>query len=107
VKPIESGKPDGLDNLYTLLKLICLRRTNKILDFPSPEEINYELELLSEEKEMYYNISESSKKTVDDIISGRQAIEGYSGIFQTIIRLRLLCNHSTFDSIYRSSGMTA
>lgn len=106
VKPIESGTAGGFDNLRTLLKSICLRRTKDLLNFPRLEEINHKLELSSAEKEMYHNIAEVSKQTIDDIISGRKAIEEYSGILQTIMRLRLLCNHGTFDNMFQKSGIT-
>jgi SWI/SNF-related matrix-associated actin-dependent regulator of chromatin subfamily A3 len=105
VSPIESGELGGFNNLRTLLKSVCLRRTRDILLFPEQEEIIYELELSPIEKEMYHSISESSKQAIDDVVSGRKTMEAYNGILQAIMQLRLLCNHGTFDHMVRKSGV--
>jgi len=105
VSPIESGKAGGFNNLRTLLKSICLRRTRDLLHFPEPEEVIYELELSPVEKEMYHSIAESSKQAIDDVVSGRKAMEAYNGILQVIMQLRSLCNHGTFDYMIRKSDV--
>jgi hypothetical protein len=47
---------------------------------------------------MYHSTAEALKQAIDDAVCGRKAMEAYSGILQTIMELRSLCNHGTLTT---------
>lgn len=55
------------------------------------------LELSPEEREKYTAVTEESRNAIDDVICGLNPTNTYHKILQAILRLRLLCNHGTFD----------
>lgn len=74
---------------------MCLRRTRVLLDLPNAEDQTITLSLSTEERSMYSQIIEDTKRSIDDCISSRSITKAYNGIFQAILRLRLLCNNGT------------
>ena len=93
VNPIECGRTNGLSNLRSLLRCICLRRTKELLNLPEPQSFQYLLELSPVEQDEYANIGEAHRQAIDDAVSGHMTTETYRGILQALLRLRLLCNH--------------
>lgn len=87
--------PGGDRNLRLLLKSMCLRRTRALLDLPNAEDQTITLSLSTEERSVYSQIIEDTKRNIDDCISRRSITKAYNGIFQAILRLRLLCNNGT------------
>lgn len=85
----------GDRNLRLLLRSICLRRTRVLLDLPNAEDHIVTLSLSTEERSVYSQIVEDTKRKIDDGISSRSIAKARSGIFQAILRLRLLCNNGT------------
>lgn len=98
VQPIEAGSSRGFENLRTLLKCICLRRTKDLLRLPDHQVVQYELQLSPAEKSRYSQILASHKKAIDDTVCGRKSSEAYRTIFQALLKLRMLCNHGTFQT---------
>ena len=98
VLPIEAGSSRGFENLRTLLKCICIRRTKDLLRLPDHQVVQYELQLSPAEKSRYSQILASHKKAIDDTVCGRKPSEAYRTIFQALLKLRMLCNHGTFQT---------
>lgn len=76
---------------------ICLRRTNDILQLPKPTTLPRRLQLSCAEDEEYANIGETYRREIDKAVSGHKTAEAYCGILQAILRLRLFCNHGTYE----------
>ena len=85
----------GDQNLRLLLRSMCLRRTRVLLDLPNAEDQTISLSLSTEERHLYSQIIEDTKRKIDDDISSRSIPKAYNGILQAILRLRLLCNNGT------------
>ena len=88
----------GDQNLRHLLRMICLRRTRVLLDIPNSEDQTIVLSLSSEERSLYSQIIDDTARKIDDCISSRSITKAYGGIFEVILRLRLLCNNGTLQS---------
>jgi hypothetical protein len=83
-----------------------LRRTNKIFQLSEPIARLYELNLAAVEDAAYANIGETYRQEIDRAVSGRKTAEAYSGILQALLRLRLLCNHGTYEHLSQNLGST-
>ncbi|KAF8247265.1 hypothetical protein K440DRAFT_308066 [Wilcoxina mikolae CBS 423.85] len=95
---LKANNLSGLQNLRMLLSSICLRRTTEVLQaLPDITEEIRVLELSPEERRRYCNITEESKKQIDSLVCAGNAANAYQCILSAILRLRLLCNHGTFD----------
>ena len=104
VQPIEAGSSQGFENLRTLLKCICIRRTKDLLRLPDHQVVQYELQLSPAEKSRYSQILASHKKAINDTVCGRKPSEAYRTIFQALLKLRMLCNHGTFQTDDRNGS---
>lgn len=102
--PIEFGSSSGFHCLRLLLKSICLRRTNKILQLSEPITRLHQLNLAGVEDAAYANIGDTYRQEIDRAVSGRKTAEAYSGILQALLRLRLLCNHGTYEQLSQNLG---
>ena len=78
--------------------MICLRRTRILLDIPNSKDQTIVLSLSSEERNFYSQIIDDTARRIDDCISSRSITKAYGGIFEVILRLRLLCNNGTLQS---------
>ena len=94
-EPLLTDPKAGGGNLRLLLKSICLRRTRLLLDLPNDENETPTLFLSTEEKSVYSQIIKDTTRKIDDCISNASIAKAYNGIFQVIMRLRLLCNNGT------------
>jgi hypothetical protein len=81
-----------------------LRRTNKILQLSEPITRLYQLNLAGVEDAGYANIGQMYRQEIDRAVSGRKSAEAYSGILQALLRLRLLCNHGTYEQLSQKLG---
>lgn len=104
VSPVELGNTTGFSRLRQLLKSLCLRRTNHLLNLPEPVTLHNRLELSEIEGAQYANVSETFRQTIDRAVSGREVAKAYNGILKAILRLRLLCNHGTYDQSTEASS---
>ena len=98
-EPLLTDLEAGDRNLRLLLRMICLRRTRVLLDIPNSEDQTIVLSLSSEERSLYSHIIDDTARKIDDCISSRSVAKAYSGIFGAILRLRLLCNNGTQQTI--------
>jgi hypothetical protein len=80
-----------------VLKRICIRRTKDLLRLPDHQVVQYELQLSPAEKSRYSQILACHKKAIDDTVCGRKPSEAYRTIFQALLKLRMLCNHGSFQ----------
>lgn len=63
-------EPEAGDlNLRLLLGSVCLRRTRALLDLPDAKEETFTTSLSTEEKALYSEIIEDSRRAIDDSIS--------------------------------------
>ena len=74
---------------------MCLRRTRILLDLPNTADQLVPLSLSKEERSIYSQTIEDTKRKIDNCVSSRSISKAYSGIFQAILRLRLICNNGT------------
>jgi SWI/SNF-related matrix-associated actin-dependent regulator of chromatin subfamily A3 len=97
ISPIESGSSNGFSSLRLLLKYLCLRRTNELIQLSEPITRLYRLELAGAEDAAYASIGETYRQEIDRAVSGCKTAEAYNNILQALLRLRLLCNHGTYE----------
>jgi len=83
-----------------------LRRTNNILRLSEPITRLQQLNLAGAEDAAYANIGETYRQEIDKAVSGRKTAEAYNGILQALLRLRLLCNHGTYEQLSWKRGST-
>jgi SNF2 family DNA or RNA helicase len=84
-------------NLRRILGSICLRRSNKILSQPKPKLQELMVLFTAAEKQAYLDIIQRQKTLYQMAISGYGSIEPQFTTGQTLMRLRLYCNHGSFD----------
>ena len=94
-EPLLTDIEAGDRNLRLLLRSMCLRRTRVLLHIPKAVDQTVVLSLSEEERSLYSQIIEDTARKIDDCISSKYITKAYSGIFETIMRLRLLCNNGT------------
>ena len=105
IQPIEKTGDKGFDKLRTLLQCICLRRTNSLLELPTVNLIEHEIEFSESERSQYEQVLIDYRKAHDDALCGKNPPETFRSVLQIIMKLRLLCNHGTLPN-NDSSSMT-
>lgn len=110
-EPLLTQAETGDLNLRLLLGSVCLRRTRVLLDLPDAKEETFVSSLSAEEKALYAEIIEDSRRAIDYSISNKSIAKAYNGILQAILRLRVLCNNgpqqplnSISDAHFDSTG---
>lgn len=96
-EPLLTDAEAGDRSLRLLLRSMCLRRTRILLDIPKAKDQAFVLSLSTDEKRFYSQIIEDTARKIDDCISSRSIAKAYSGIFEAIMRLRLVCNNGTLQ----------
>ncbi|KAH7309718.1 SNF2 family N-terminal domain-containing protein [Stachybotrys elegans] len=99
VKPTEARQYHGIERLQVILRSICIRRTNQILNLPEPRIIERPVQFSSQEWEAYNQIGATAKEQMEDAIHGRSDEKAYSIMLRTLTRLRLFCNQGTLAGI--------
>lgn len=79
--------------LRTLLASICLRRTRELINLPEPVKETRILELTGLEREQYNTIIFDSKRVIQMAVSRRGNRKVNTAVLQSLLRLRLFCNH--------------
>ncbi|EPE30717.1 P-loop containing nucleoside triphosphate hydrolase [Glarea lozoyensis ATCC 20868] len=105
ISPIETGNACGFLRLRLLLKSLCLRRTNERLQLPEPIIHVCRLNLASAEDAAYTLIGDTYRQEIDKAVSGQKTVEAYNSILQALLRLRLLCNHGTYQHLSQTFGV--
>ena len=84
------------NRLRILLDSLCLRRTKEVLNLPGQEEIPRFINFSREERQQYDTTKDSMNRAIR-----QQCGESFRrhdfGLFQTILQLRIVCNHGTFQ----------
>lgn len=96
-EPLLTDAEAGDRSLRLLLRFMCLRRSRILLDIPKAKDQAFVLSFSTEERSLYFQIIEDTARQIDDCISSRSIVKAYSGIFEAIMRLRLVCNNGTLQ----------
>jgi SWI/SNF-related matrix-associated actin-dependent regulator of chromatin subfamily A3 len=96
---LRGGNAKGLHNIRTVLDTLCLRRTRDILPLPEFIEEVIRLDLSKPEDELYSCLRYEARRILEDAINKSSTRGVFHGILQSILRLRILCNHGTLHQI--------
>ncbi|XPS70549.1 hypothetical protein M3J07_002764 [Ascochyta lentis] len=94
--PIESmtgNTSTGYQNLQKLLHSICLRRTKDILPTAQYTDLERSLDLDPDEREDYTRIERVCREALIRAVSGHDVGKAHQTVLNTLLRLRLYCNH--------------
>jgi SWI/SNF-related matrix-associated actin-dependent regulator of chromatin subfamily A3 len=91
ITPTSPERGSQFQNLQTLLKTICLRRTREILGMPEPIAHPRPLVFSAQERQQYNDLYEHYRKHVQMAVSG--VLKVASTTLQSIHELRLFCNN--------------
>ena len=97
MKPICSESDDSFRNLRSLMRVICIRRTEAQLNLPPLVTKIVPVVLSTEESTMYECILRDCQSQLDEIVSTNSRTKQFSVLFTTIMKLRRLCNHGTIS----------
>ncbi|PVI03078.1 hypothetical protein DM02DRAFT_588373 [Periconia macrospinosa] len=101
--PIEQGCKDGVSKLRSLLKCVCLRRTKHVIHLPEAHQMTRTLHLNAKERSQYQNIIMEQRRAIEHAVSTKNTSKDSNGLCQTILRLRLFCNHGFATVPHRNS----
>ncbi|KAK4146368.1 SNF2 family N-terminal domain-containing protein [Dichotomopilus funicola] len=96
VEPLANDMKSGGERLKEILRTICLRRDQRLLQLPQPRHELVEVVLQQEERALYDRILAQYARDLDDVVSSRAKVKRYGILFAAIMKLRRLCNHGTF-----------
>lgn len=91
--PISLNVKDRFNNLQTLLRSICIRRTRELLNIPEPIEIRKPLVMAPSELEQYRELFQKCKMRIEMVVSGHRKGRFNSTILELFLALRLFCNN--------------
>ncbi|KAJ3579073.1 hypothetical protein NPX13_g1492 [Xylaria arbuscula] len=102
--PINSTSNSRFQNLQTLLRTICLRRTRQLLNLPDPIPEVRELAFTPTEKSEYQDLLRKCKMYIDMAVSNRGKSNVNAAFLRSLLKLRLFCNngHSRIPSTLSS-----
>ena len=97
-QPIKSGPTldQSFRNLQILLRTVCLRRTEALLSLPSSTTVTIQNTLSPEESAAYKRIETQCQEEFERQLCSKSKVNSSTILFQTIMKLRRLCNHGTF-----------
>ena len=90
-------KQQGIDRLTLLLEALCLRRTIDNVDVPGQIERVVDVDFSAEERTQYEEIKQAMYKSLTQQANERWNPKSISGMFQIYLRLRILCNHGSYQ----------
>lgn len=91
--PISLNVKDRFNNLQTLLRSICIRRTRELLNIPEPIETRKTLVMAPSELEQYRELFQKCKMRIEMVVSGHRKGRFNSTILELFLALRLFCNN--------------
>ncbi|KAI1345777.1 SNF2 family N-terminal domain-containing protein [Xylaria sp. FL0043] len=97
VEPLRVDSTDRYRNLRLLLRLICFRRTAALLSIPPHEAREVVVDLKDRELQLYEDTLSMCKREFEEIANMRSSKKKFCVLFATIMRLRRLCNHGSFQ----------
>ena len=99
--PLSRDTPDRASRLHALLRTICLRRTEKLLNLPKPIFKQTTVTMSTGERSIYSDVIKACAREIEEVVSTRankKRIKKYNVLFKGMMRLRRLCNHGTFPT---------
>ncbi|KAF7803986.1 putative SWI/SNF-related matrix-associated actin-dependent regulator of chromatin subfamily A member 3-like 1 [Senna tora] len=92
-RPLAQGNNSGLSRLQVLMATISMRRTKdkELIGLPKKTIDTCYVELLKEERELYDQMEEKAKKTVQGYINDGGLMLNYSNVLRMILLLRQIC----------------
>ncbi|KAI8951872.1 SNF2 family N-terminal domain-containing protein [Xylaria longipes] len=101
--PLSEGGLNFAKPLRGYLEAYCLRRSEKCLTLPPSGQKNVTLQLSSEERQLYNQILNNTRRQIDSLVSKRDN-GTYSRLFTAMLRMRMLCNLGTFSWVGTSKA---
>lgn len=95
VRPLKAANPDGLKSLRTLIGSTCLRRNKEILELPPRVDQEEVIHLEHADRDLYEKCKKDSATLIEYALKETTNGSRYFSILQSILRLRLMCNHGT------------
>ena len=95
LEPLSKEDPNRTYRLQALLRTICLRRSETLLNLPQPQSREITVTLTQGERELYNDILKKCAREIDQVVSSQVKLKKYSVLFTAIMKLRMVCNHGT------------
>jgi SWI/SNF-related matrix-associated actin-dependent regulator of chromatin subfamily A3 len=105
MNPTASTRRNRFQNLQTLLKTICLRRTRELLNLPEPIRQTRRLPLSPSEQRDYYDLSQQCKREINMAVSGHKKSKINAIMLESLLKLRLFCNNGNTNAVLYSGEM--
>ncbi|KAH8594337.1 P-loop containing nucleoside triphosphate hydrolase protein [Bisporella sp. PMI_857] len=105
IMPLTRDTDQSINSFRLLLDSVCLRRTNKLLRLPQIVENYHYIELSSTEKNLYDKIQAERILAIKRQHNQSKATKDNLDFFQLELRLRLVCNHGTFQNYLSESAL--
>jgi SWI/SNF-related matrix-associated actin-dependent regulator of chromatin subfamily A3 len=99
ISPITSTSKARFQNLRTLLRTVCLRRTRELLDLPEPIPQIRRLPLTPPERAEYDDLLLQCRREIDMVVSGRRKRKINSTVLESLLKLRLFCNNGNTNAV--------
>ncbi|KAI5843795.1 SNF2 family N-terminal domain-containing protein [Morchella snyderi] len=93
VRPLKDASPEGLRCLRVLIGSTCLRRNKDILELPPKIDQEVYIHLEPPERGLYESCKKDSANMIEHALTERGSGSSYFSILQSILRLRLMCDH--------------
>ncbi|KAI0157993.1 SNF2 family N-terminal domain-containing protein [Hypoxylon sp. FL1284] len=99
INPINSKSRSRFNNLQSLLRSVCLRRTRQLLDLPQPITEERRLLLSPSEQRDYRDLLAQGRTEIDMAVSRRGKGNVKSAFLEALLKLRLFCNNGRTNAI--------
>lgn len=96
--PFERGEEGVKDKLVLLYKSLCISRSRSKAQLPEPIERVRELVFTPAERDLYSRTENIMNRTTRQVVSQAEHQVKF-GLFQTILQLRISCNHGTWQKL--------
>lgn len=95
IRPLQTAHEDGLRRLHPLIGFTCLRRGKDILNLPARIDRTQYIDFDMPDRHGYETCKKYSAALIEHALTDKGTTNGqtYLGILQSILRLRLLCDH--------------
>lgn len=104
LSPLSQGGSNFAKPLRAFLQAYCLRRTEQRLELPKSTQEVMSLKLATEERDLYDQVVDQTKKKADSLVSQGKTIQRYNVLFTAILQMRILCNIGTLNPSTESSS---
>lgn len=87
------------ENLKTLLRAICVRRTRDLLDLPEPLVQIRRIAFTGLERAEYESLLQECRTQIDMVVSGYVKRTMNSTVLESLLRLRIFCNNGGSNAL--------